>query len=343
MPSPSSLAFAAALAVAAAQTTTQTSLPAPAYAFSGAQGADASAFTSTAGAVAYAADYLGAGAGASVLASGASIATAPFAALPTGLGARTVSAWVQCAAPASGAGRTIIDTWDGTANVLNERFTIVGVAATSAASVAVPTWMSTTLAGSLTSTAGVADGFGTSATFNNPNGFCVTRGTTPALPNFTAFTVDRSGCGVRMVTWENQVPGSRLQITRVAGPPTSTSGYQNGVGTNARFTAPFLNCQVDPSGLVVYVGGSDNSVRSITLPGPIGNTTTNLNAGNVQTFVGTPGAATTVGAAGLLDGVGTSASFKQTCGLVIDPPGVYLYVGDIGGFTIRRVTLATAA
>ena len=339
---PRSLMLAVALASATAQTTTQSSLPAPAFAFSGASTADASAFTASAGTATFAADHLGVASGAAVLASGVALGTAPLPQLPTGLSARTVSAWVQCAAPATGAGRTLIDTWDGTASVLNERFTLVGVAATSAASITVPTWMSTTVAGSATSSTGTADGVGTSASFNNPNGFCVTRGTTPAMANFTAFTVDRTGCSVRMVTWANNVPGGSLKITRVAGSLTSTSGYSNGVGTNAKFTAPFLNCQVDPSGLVVYVGGSDNSVRSITLPGPIGDTVTNLNAGNVQTFVGTPGTATTVGAGGFLDGVGTAASFKQTCGLVIDPPGTYLYVGDITGFTIRRVVLANA-
>jgi len=163
----------------------------------------------------------------------------------------------------------------------------------------------TTIAGS---TQGSANGTGTSAQFNFPRGITVdTAG--------NLYVADESNHRIRKIT-----PAG--VVTTLAG---TTQGFQDGIGTDARFNFP-VGMSVDSVGNV-YVGDRTNSrIRKIgtavaQLP---------LNRGVVTRLAGS-------GLTGSTDGTGTNARFNNPYGMTVDSVG-NIFVADTTNHRIRRIT-----
>ena len=100
--------------------------------------------------------------------------------------------------------------------------------------------------------------------------------------------------------------------------PNFTTGYADGIGAAAAFTAP-TSVAADAAGNV-FVGDGNGVIRKIT-PAAV-----------VTTFAGT------VGRYGRDDGVGATARFNGAQGIAVDASG-RLFVADLGGNSVRQVTL----
>ena len=152
--------------------------------------------------------------------------------------------------------------------------------------------------------------------------------------NGTLFVTDRSNYIVRMLV---PVAGGGYNVTTLAGGGTAKT--VNGVGTNAFFNLA-LNCVVDPSMSVLYVTGTDASVRTVTIPSPLVGAVAQTST--VSTWAGgVPSAAGAV-TNGWADAVGTNALFGQTIGMALDPTNTFMYVSDCGQRVIKRIVLANA-
>jgi sugar lactone lactonase YvrE len=163
----------------------------------------------------------------------------------------------------------------------------------------------TTIAGS---TQGSVNGTGTSAQFNFPRGITVdTAG--------NLYVADESNHRIRKIT-----PAG--VVTTLAG---TTQGFQDGIGTDARFNFP-VGMSVDSVGNV-YVGDrTNNRIRKIgtavaQLP---------LNRGVVTRLAGS-------GLTGSTDGTGTNARFNNPYGMTVDSVG-NIFVADTTNHRIRRIT-----
>ncbi|SFB04250.1 Por secretion system C-terminal sorting domain-containing protein [Flavobacterium swingsii] len=155
----------------------------------------------------------------------------------------------------------------------------------------------TTFAGG---TLGTADGTGTAAQFQNPQGLAI-----DASGNL--YVSDTNNHRIRKIT-----PAG--VVTTLAG---STNGFVNGTGTAAQFSYPF-GIAVDASGNVFV--GENCRIRKITP------------AGVVTTFAGST--------IGYLDGNGTAAQFNNgILGITIGSSGD-LYVADSYNYRIRKITSA---
>ncbi len=104
-------------------------------------------------------------------------------------------------------------------------------------------------------------------------------------------------------------------VTTLAG--SSISGSVNATGIAASFNGP-RQVAVDSSGNVYVADAGNNMIRKITA------------AGVVTTLAGS-------GAAGSANGNGTAASFNSPASIAVDSSG-NVYVGDVYGFTIRKIT-----
>ncbi len=154
----------------------------------------------------------------------------------------------------------------------------------------------TTLAGS--GAAGYADGTGTAAQFNGPNGVAVDGGG-------NVYVTDHLNNRIRKIT-----PAG--VVTTLAG---STSGYADGVGAAAKFTGP---AGIASDGGAVYVAEfNGHRIRKVT------------SDGTVTTISGT-------GAAGWVDGELATAQFSYPIGVMVGPMG--LYIGDYGNNRIRIIS-----
>ena len=159
----------------------------------------------------------------------------------------------------------------------------------------------TTVAGTVR-VAGSANGTGTAAQFNRPQGLAVDA-------NGNIYVADASNQTIRKIA-----PGGL--VTTVAG--SGTAGGVNGTGTAATFDAP-LGVAVDASGNLYVADGGNDVIRKIA-PG-----------GVVTTLAGA------VGTSGTADGTGVLAKFNQPYGVAVDASG-NVYVADYGNNTIREVT-----
>jgi sugar lactone lactonase YvrE len=163
-----------------------------------------------------------------------------------------------------------------------------------------PTGVVSSLAGS--GTFGFADGAGTSASFQWPNGVAI------GADGGTLYITD--SCRIRAVTLAGGV-------TRTfAG---SGAGFADGVGTNAVFSGMYGSVAVASDG-TLYLSDTGNSrIRSISP------------TGTVRTIAGS-------GTNGFADGSGMNASFFYPNGVTLSADGNVIVV-DSGNYRIRVITM----
>ncbi len=158
----------------------------------------------------------------------------------------------------------------------------------------------TTLAGT-PGAIGSADGIGAAAKFDSLTGI-TTDGT-------NVYVADTKNNAIRKI-----VIASGL-VTTLAG-QAGTYGFDDGVGTKARFTGPH---GVVTDGTNVFVADTFNqTIRKIVIA-----------TGVVTTIAGIPGVI------GKVDGLGRNATFSRPSNLTND--GTYLYVSDLQNSAIRIV------
>lgn len=151
--------------------------------------------------------------------------------------------------------------------------------------------------------AGSADGTGTAARFNYPQGLVADKGG-------NLYVADRSNNTIRKID-------AFGVVTTLAG-TAGASGNTNGTGSAARFNGP-VSITVDPSGNIYAGEISGNTIRKIT------------SEGVVTTLAGSPNAA------GSADGTGPVARFERPLALTTDTSG-NVYVADYGNRLIRKIT-----
>lgn len=154
--------------------------------------------------------------------------------------------------------------------------------------------------------AGSADGNGTGARFQLPQGI--------AVDDFgNVYVGDSGNYTIRKIT----VGGD---VSTLAG-AVHQSGSADGPGAAARFGYP-IGVAVDGSGNVYVADNGNNTIRKIT------------STGIVSTIAGLPG---TPGSA---DGNGSGARFNFPTGVAYDRVNGMIYVADAGNNTIRKVSSA---
>ena len=160
-------------------------------------------------------------------------------------------------------------------------------------------------AGSGTVSSGDADGTGSAAGFNHPNGIAI-----DAAGNL--FVVDTGNYTIRMIT-------PAAVVTTLAG-MAGDKGIIDGTGSAAQFWAPFA-IAVDGTDTLYVTDG--NAIRKVTAGGAV----TTL-AGSIQTQ-------------GYADGTGSAALFNSPAAIAIGPSGSLL-VADSTNNVIREVSAAGA-
>jgi len=160
-----------------------------------------------------------------------------------------------------------------------------------------PAGVVSTLAGS---TGGSADGTGTTAQFNYPQGVAV-----DASGN--VYVADSYNNKIRKIT-----PAG--VVSTLAG---SNAGYVDGTGTVAKFYYP-QGVAVDVSGNMYVADTYNHKIRKITSAGVV--TTV---AGNLDAYT---------------DGTGTTAQFNYPSGVAVDNALGNLYVADYSNHKIRKIT-----
>jgi sugar lactone lactonase YvrE len=161
----------------------------------------------------------------------------------------------------------------------------------------------TLLAGSPDVT-GFTDGYQYYARLNYPTGVAL-----DSAGNL--YVVDEGNAAIRKID-------AGGNVTTLAG--NGTSGYVDGPGSSAEFSAP-IGIAVDSAGNLYVADQGNQVIRKIDT------------AENVTTLAGQPG---TLGSA---NGNGSAAQFKYPCGMAIDSAG-NLYVADQENYAIRKIDTA---
>jgi sugar lactone lactonase YvrE len=162
----------------------------------------------------------------------------------------------------------------------------------------------TTLAG-MPGCPGSADGTGSAARFNEPDGVAVDT-------NGNLYVADQLNSTIRKVTPSGVV-------TTLAG-LAGVTGDQNGTGSAARFNEP-AGLAVDNAGNVYVADFNNSTIRKVTP------------SGVVTTLAGL------AGVTGSANGTGSAARFYWPAGVAVDLAG-NVYVADYNNSTIRKVTPA---
>ncbi|HEY5226931.1 MAG TPA: NHL repeat-containing protein, partial [Opitutaceae bacterium] len=215
-----------------------------------------------------------------------------------------------------------------------------------------------TLAGKVGFVGGTTDGTGTSALFEEPAGESIDG-------NGNVYIADTASDTIRMITPSGTV-------TTIAGTP-GVVGSSDGTGAAASFSIPSsvavdgsgnifvadlgnnIIRKIAPGGVVTTIAGKAGVVGSADGTGPAasfaspygiavdgsGNIYVSDQLNNTIRKVTSAGVVTTVagtaGVAGITDGQGTVARFRQPYGIRTDSAG-NIYVADTGNSTIRKVT-----
>lgn len=187
---------------------------------------------------------------------------------------------------------------------------------------------------------GYADGTGSAARFNSPQGSCL-----DSAGNL--FIADTANNRIRKVT-----PAG--VVTTFAG--SGVAGNTDGTGVAAQFNSPIAICCDSLDNLYVLDFGRIRKITSAAvvttfatgIPIDVGSLTVD-SSGNIfhptLNFIRkiTPAAVVTTfagsGAAGSANGTGTAATFRSPRGIVIDSSD-NLYVTDYLNYTIRKITSA---
>lgn len=171
--------------------------------------------------------------------------------------------------------------------------------------VGIATGAVTTLAGNAYVPSGSADGTGTGALFNNPQGI--------TIDGANLYVCDAGNNTIRKVAISTGV------VTTFAG-SSGVTGSNDGIGSAARFNGPF---DITSDGINLYVSETRNhTIRKIVIA-----------TGAVTTLAGS------AGSAGSSDGIGAAARFNKPQGITTD--GINLFVTDTNNSTIRKVAIAT--
>jgi hypothetical protein len=175
----------------------------------------------------------------------------------------------------------------------------------------------TTLAGTAGSS-GSADGVGSAASFNSPEGI-TTDGTYLYVTDTANNTIRQISISTGIAPqWTGDVAG---RVTTLAG-AAGSSGAADGTGTAALFNSPQ---GITTDGTNLYVTDTANdTVRTIV-----------ISTGVVVTIAGP------AGSSGAPDGTGTAALFNSPEGITTD--GTNLFVTDTGNNTIRQIVISTGA
>ena len=203
-----------------------------------------------------------------------------------------------------------------------------------------PAGVVTTLAGS--STQGFAEGTGTAAKFNWPQGVAV-----DATGN--VFVADTGNIRIRIIT-------ATGVVTTFAG---NTVGTADGIGTAAQFDSP-QGLAIDGAGTIFVADSYNNRIRKITALGVVTTMTGTVGqfyyphslavdaggnlfvadtdnyrirkitaTGEITTYAG--------GTGGFADGTGTAAKFNEPAGISVATDGT-IFVADRMNFRIRKIT-----
>lgn len=207
-------------------------------------------------------------------------------------------------------------------------------------------------------TAGLTDGAGTAARFNQPRGLAL-------LADGSLLLADAANATLRHITLDGTV-------TTLAGQP-DIRGNVDGPGTTATFSLP-TDVAVDTNGAIFVTDALNNTLRRIATDGDVttlagtaelsgtkdaigekarfnhptalaidhlgnvfvsdatNNTVRRITpTGDVATLAGLPGVS------GFDDGTGSGALFNHPGGLAIDDTGT-LFVADTGNSTVRKIT-----
>lgn len=164
----------------------------------------------------------------------------------------------------------------------------------------------TTFAG--TGATGSANGTGTSASFNQPNGLAIDHSGT------NLYVADAVNNLIRKIVVVDQT------VSTLAG--SGTQAETDGTGTSAAFNRPRY-LVIDSTDSNLYVSDGGHTIRKIVIATQV-----------VSTIAGSGTAAST-------DGNGTSASFNAPRGIAIDPTDSYIYIAENQGHKIRRLEIAT--
>lgn len=188
------------------------------------------------------------------------------------------------------------DSYAMVADGLNNRIRRIDIA----------TGVVTTLVGG--NSAGAVDAVGTLAALSAPRGVAL------APDGSFLLITDEQNFRVRRLDMATRA------VTTLAG---SSSGFADGIGTNARFGGVF-SVVIDPTGAFALVSDFGNQrVRRLD----VSSAQVSTLAGSTQSFA---------------DGIGTNAFFNGPHSMVIDPTGQFALISDFQNNRIRRIVLSSA-